>query len=162
MKSRIQNYPLSTSEHEWRSNIGYILFPTLILTPRYAGTLFEYHDGNPVKIFKRIFYSSFLPSYTSRRYYISSHHNNEFHQMIEKLQKGSHVMPGHYGGPLWNINIIFIWFYFWEIFGKFWQPLIICLPFFKVWSLKKQDKDDFKPNLNLFPFLSRRNARATL
>ena len=47
------------------------------------------------------------------------------------------------------------------IFGKFWQSLIICLPFFNVWPLKKQDKDDFKPNLNLFLFLSRRNARAT-
>ena len=45
--------------------------------------------------------------------------------------------------------------------GIFLQSLIICFPFFKVWALKKQDKDDFKPNLNLFLFLSRRNARAT-
>ena len=52
--SCIHHYPLSTSEYEWSSNIGYILFPTLILTPRYTGTLFAYHDGNPVKIFKRI------------------------------------------------------------------------------------------------------------
>ena len=91
---------MSTSEHEWRSNIGYILFPTLILTPRYGGTLFAYHDGNPVIIINRIFI--LLSSY-----------------------------------------------------------LIIFLPFFKVWPLKNQDKDDFKPNLNFFPFLSRRNARAT-
>ena len=70
--------------------------------------------------------------------------------MIEKLQKGSSVTPGHYGCPLWNINIFCIW-----------QPLIICLPFFKVWPPQKQDKDDFKHNLNSFTFLSRRNARAT-
>ena len=80
---------------------------------------------------------------------------------MEKLQKGSRGIPGHYGCPLWNINIFCICFHVWEIFGKFWQPLIICLPFFKVWPLKTQDKDDFKPNLNLFPFMSRRNARAT-
>ena len=56
MKSHIQHYPLSTSEYEWRLNIEYILFPTLILTPRYAGTLFAYHDGNPVKYLKGFFF----------------------------------------------------------------------------------------------------------
>ena len=81
--------------------------------------------------------------------------------MIEKLQKGSRVTPGHYACPLWNINIFCICFHVWVIFGKFWQSLIICLPFLKFWPLKKQDKDDFNPNLNLFLFLSRRNARAT-
>ena len=79
MKSHIQHYLLSTSEHEWRSNIGYILFPTLIITPRYAGTLFAYH-GNPVKIFKRIFFFFFLPI-------LSSHDNNDIRQMIQKTPK---------------------------------------------------------------------------
>ena len=154
MKSRIQHYPLSTSEHEWTSNIGYILFPTLFLTLRYAGTLFAYYDGNSVKIFKRIF--------TSRQYYISSHHNNEFQYLIEKLQKGSRVtldiMLVHF-----EIYILFcICFHIWVIFGKFWHPLIISLQFFLKLNIeKKQDKNDFKPNLNCFIFLSRRNARAT-
>ena len=84
-----------------------------------------------------------------------------FQKMIKNLLKGSRVRPGHYACPLWNIIIYCICFHVWVIFGKFLQPLIICLPFFKVWPLKKQDKDDFKPNLNLFLFLSRRNANAT-
>ena len=41
---------LSSYEHEWRSNIGSILFPTYFNTPRDAGTLIAYQDGNPLEI----------------------------------------------------------------------------------------------------------------
>ena len=41
---------LSSYEHEWRSNIGSILFPTYFHTPRDAGTLIAYQDGNPLEI----------------------------------------------------------------------------------------------------------------
>ena len=100
MKSRIQHYYLSTSKHDWRSNIGYILYPTFILTPRYAGILFAYHDGNSVKIFKRVFIllSSHLIPQGGTAYSLII--IMTFNKCLKKLQKGSRVTPGHYDCPL--------------------------------------------------------------
>ena len=71
--------------------------------------------------------------------------------MVKKLQKGP-----HYAGTLWLSTLKYQHILYllscMEIFGKFWhcQPLKVCLPFFKVWPLKKQEKDDLMPNLNFF------------
>ena len=42
---------LSKYERELRSKKGTILFPKKMHPSRHAGTLFAYHDGNPLSIF---------------------------------------------------------------------------------------------------------------
>ena len=79
------------------------------------------------------FSSSFLPSYTIRRYHICSHYFIDFRKMIKNRIKVSHVTPGHYGRPFRNVNIYFFCFYVWVIFRKFWQLLKILVSYFKVW-----------------------------
>ena len=111
---------LSKYECEWRSIKGTILFPKKIHPSRHAGTLFAYHDGNPLTNIKKIFVSSSLPFNTIRRNHIGYYHNHEFPQFIKKLIKVSRVTPGHYDCPLRNIKIVFFLFNVWVIFEKFW------------------------------------------
>ena len=67
----------------------------------------------------KAFFSSFLPSYTIRRYHICSHYFNDFRKMIKNRIKVSHVTPGHYGRPFRNINIYFFAFMFGWYLGNF-------------------------------------------
>ena len=74
--------------------------------PRHAGTLFSYHDGNPLTIFQIFFLSSSIPCYTIKGNQICYYHNNKFPKNFQNLMKVVHGTPGHYDCSFRNINIV--------------------------------------------------------
>ena len=112
--------------------------------------------GNNIQHFS----SSFLPSYTIRRYHICSHYFNDFRKIIQTRIKVSRVTPGHYGSPLRNINISFFAFMFEWYLGNFDNFLKFWFHISKFDEFKSRIWMTFSLTSN-HSFLSQRHARAS-
>ena len=94
-------------------------FPIKFHTPRLAGTLFAYHDGNPSTVLFRKNLLILFQFFTIRWNHICYHHNNDLTKMIRNLIKVSRATPGHFDSPVRNIKIFFLLFNVWVILRKY-------------------------------------------